>query len=83
MLVCPIGTAHLAMTVDIPVIGNTAITAAFVTGITVKSVHRIVVFAMKHYVSVVVVNVHIVKNSSAQIVLVNVKNAKSYVAKNV
>ena len=71
------------MTVDIPVAEKTAIIAAFATGIIVKSVHRIVVFAMKHYVSVAAVNVHIVKNWFARIVLVNAKNAKSYVVKNV
>jgi len=54
--------AHHAMTVVIPVIGITAITVAFATGIIVRSVHHIAVFAMKHYVLGVVGNVRIVKN---------------------
>ena len=83
MLVCPIGTAHHAMTVVITVTGKTAITAAFVTAIIAKSVHRIAVFAKKHYASAVAANVRTVKNWSARIVLVNAKNAKSYVVKNV
>ena len=67
----------------IPVIEKTAITVAFVIRIIAKSVHHIAVFVMKHYVSVVVVNVRIVKNWYVRIVLVNAKNAKRDVVKNV
>ena len=71
------------MTVDITVTETIAITAAFVTGIIVKSVHRIVVFAKKHYVSAVVVNARIVKNWFVQTALAHAVNVMISVVKNV
>ena len=56
------GTVHPVMIAATHVIEKTAITAAFATATTAKSVRHIVVSAMKLCAWAVVVNVHIVRN---------------------
>ena len=78
-----IGTAHPVMIVATQLIEKIAITAAFAIAISAKNVRHIVASVMKLYAWAAVVNVHIVKNWSAQTALAHAANAKMSVVKTV
>ncbi len=83
MFHCLIGMAHPVMIVATLWTEKIAVIAAFATAIIAKSVHHIVVSAMKLCAWAVEVNVHIVKNWSAHIALAHAVNVMISVVKTV
>ena len=83
MFHCLIGMAHPVMIVATLLTEKIAITVAFATATTVKSARHIVASVMKLFAWAAVVNVHIVKNWSAQTALAHVANARISAVKTV